>query len=93
MHRQTWDVSVSFDPRPGGFGRVYDACRFGSMLDSPKRSLWQSLVAVLAGNAIYFSVERFLPVRAQHQIYQIDWGLAVDFWMCLVCYGLVRLRR
>jgi hypothetical protein len=53
----------------------------------------QSLAAVLAGNAIYFSVERFLPVRAQHQIYQIDWGLAVDFWMCLVCYGLVRLIR
>jgi hypothetical protein len=47
----------------------------------------------VAGNAIYFSVERFLPVRAQHQIYQIDWGLAVDFWMCLVCYGLVRLIR
>ena len=61
----------------------------GSMLDFPKRSFWQSLVAVLAGNAIYFSVERFLPMRAQHQIYQIDWGLAVDFWMCLVCYGLV----
>ena len=63
------------------------------MLDFPKRSFWQSLVAVLAGNAIYFSVERFLPVRAQHQIYRIDWGLAVDFWMCLVCYGLVRLIR
>jgi hypothetical protein len=48
---------------------------------------------VLAGNAIYFSVERFLPARAQHQLYQIDWGLAVDFWICLVCYGLVRLIR
>jgi len=55
--------------------------------------LWQSLVAVLAGNIIYFSAERFLPLRAQHQPYQIDWGLAVDFWMCLVCYGLVRLIR
>jgi hypothetical protein len=56
-----------------------------------KRSFWRSLIAVLAGNAIYYSVERFLPPRAQHQLYQIDWGLAVDFWMCLVCYGLVRL--
>jgi hypothetical protein len=55
-----------------------------------KGSFWQSLLAVLAGNAIYFSVQRFLPARAQHQLYQIDWGLAVDFWICLVCYGLVR---
>ena len=58
-----------------------------------KGSFWQSLVAVLVGNAIYFGVERFLPARAQHQLYQIDWGLAVDFWICLVCYGLVRLIR
>src|ERR1035437_10902219 len=28
-----------------------------------KRSFWQSLIAVLAGNAIYFSVERFLPLH------------------------------
>ena len=42
-----------------------------------KRRTWQSLIAVLAGNASY----------------QIDWGLAVDFWICLVCYGLVRLIR
>jgi hypothetical protein len=58
-----------------------------------KRNFWQSLVAVLAGNAIYLGVERFLPPRARHQPYQIDWGLAVDFWICLVCYGLVRLIR
>ena len=50
-------------------------------------------IAVVAGNAIYFAVERFLPVAAQHQLYQIDWGLAVDFSICLVCYSLVRLIR
>ena len=50
-----------------------------------KRDFWRSLVAVVVGNAIYFGVERFLPPRAQHQLYQIDWGLAVDFWICLVC--------
>jgi len=48
---------------------------------------------VAAGNAIYFSLERFLPIKAQHQPYQFDWGLAVDFWACLVCYGLIRLIR
>ena len=57
------------------------------------RSFWESLIAVLAGNTIYFSVEKYLPPKAQHQLYQIDWGLAVDFWMCLVCLGVVRLFR
>ena len=56
-----------------------------------KRRFRQSLIAVLAGNVIYFAVWRFLPPRAQHQIYQIDWGLAVESCICLVCYGLVRL--
>jgi hypothetical protein len=58
-----------------------------------KRSFWRSLIAVLLGNAIYFGVMQFLPERAQHRIYRIDWGLAVDFWICLVCYGLLRLIR
>jgi len=58
-----------------------------------KGSFWQSLVAVLAWNAIYLLVERFLPPRAQHKPYQIDWGLAVDFWICLVCYGFVKMIR
>ena len=56
-----------------------------------KANFLRSLVAVLAGNLIYYSVERYLPARAQHQIYQIDWGLAVDFWFCLACYGIVRM--
>jgi hypothetical protein len=38
------------------------------------------------GNAICFGVERLLPPWAQHQLYQIDWGLAVDLWICLTCY-------
>lgn len=57
------------------------------------RSFWQSLIAVLAGNAIYFSIERFLPPAAQHHIYRVDWGMAVDFWICLLCYGVLRLIR
>jgi hypothetical protein len=55
-----------------------------------KRDFWRSLAAIVAGNAIYFAVERFLPPRAQHQFYQFDWGLAVDFWICLACWGLIR---
>ena len=56
-------------------------------------NFWRSLIAVLAGNAIYYASYRYLPPNARHHLYQIDWGLAVDFWMCLVCYGIVRLIR
>jgi hypothetical protein len=58
-----------------------------------KRPFWQSLIAILAGNAIYFTVQHWLPLKAQHQPFQIDWGLAVDFWLCLFCWGLLRLIR
>jgi hypothetical protein len=56
-----------------------------------KRRIWRQLIAVVAGNLIYLVVEPYLPVRGQHQLNQIDLGLAVDFWICLVCYGLVRM--
>jgi len=56
-----------------------------------KQNFLRSLIAVLAGNAIYFAVQRFLPPGAQHVPFRIDWGLAVDFWFCLVCYGLLRM--
>ena len=48
-------------------------------------------MAVLAGNAIYLGLEPHLPHFAQHQLYQVDSGLAVDFCICVACYGLVRL--
>lgn len=58
-----------------------------------KHQLLRSAIAVIAGNIIYFSIERFLPLKAQHHLYRVDWGLAVDFWICVACYGLVRLIR
>jgi hypothetical protein len=58
-----------------------------------KHRLWRYLIAIAAGNAIYFAIERYLPPREQHQLFQFDWGLAVDFGICLVCYGIVRLIR
>jgi hypothetical protein len=56
-----------------------------------KTNLGRSLLAILAGNLIYYSVERYLPEAAQHQIYHIDLGLALDFGFCLACYGLVKM--
>jgi hypothetical protein len=58
-----------------------------------KHRLWRYLLAILIGNLIYYSLLPYLPERARHQPFQIDWGLAVDFWFCLVCYGIIRLIR
>jgi hypothetical protein len=53
------------------------------------RQFWHSLTAVVLGNAAYFSLDRFLPPAGRHVPYRIDWGLAIDFWFCLVFYGLL----
>jgi len=34
-----------------------------------------------------------LPSSIHHELYQVDWGLAIDFCICLICYGLLRLIR
>lgn len=54
------------------------------------QSFRRSLVAILAGNAIYYGIERFLPRVAQHQLYQVDLGLAIAFCLCVACYGIAR---
>jgi hypothetical protein len=56
-----------------------------------RRRFWHSLAAVLLGNAAYFGLEPWLPPRARHMPYQIDWGLLVDFWFCLAFWGLLAL--
>jgi hypothetical protein len=56
-----------------------------------KHRIWRQLIAIIIGNLIYLVIEPHLPPRGQHQLYQVDWGLAVDFWICLVCYGLIRM--
>ncbi|MBI1941085.1 MAG: hypothetical protein HYS33_06225 [Acidobacteria bacterium] len=49
------------------------------------------LVAVVFGNALYFSLAPHLPPAARHEPFQIDLGVLVDFWLCLVVYGLIEL--
>jgi len=53
-------------------------------------NFFHALVAVLAGNAIYFLLEKHLPVRAHHSPLTIDWGMVVDFWFCLVVFGIIK---
>jgi hypothetical protein len=50
----------------------------------------QALVAVLAGNAIYFLLVPHLPPAARHVAPRLDLGMVVDFWICLVIFGLIK---
>jgi hypothetical protein len=45
---------------------------------------------VLVGNAAYFWLEKYLPVRAHHAPFKIDLGMVVDFWFCLVVFGVIK---
>ncbi len=58
---------------------------------STKRNFVQALIAVIAGNAAYFWLMPHLPPAAQHRVFHRDWGLAVDFWFCLVALGIVKM--
>ena len=49
-----------------------------------------ALVAVLAGNAAYFLLVPYLPARARHSAFHYDLGMLVDFWICLVIFGLIK---
>jgi hypothetical protein len=51
----------------------------------------QSLVAVIAGNIVYFLVMPYLPAAAQHNpMRRLDLGVVVDFWFCLVFLGAIK---
>jgi uncharacterized membrane protein YraQ (UPF0718 family) len=49
-----------------------------------------SLIAVLAGNAIYFLTMSYLPAPARHVARRMDLGMVVDFWICLVVLGIIK---
>jgi hypothetical protein len=53
----------------------------------------QALLAVILGNVVYFVLAPSLPPTAPHHPFRFDAGLVVDFWFCLVAYGLIRTAR
>ena len=56
------------------------------------RQYWKTLVSVLGGNFLYFViVYPILPPVARHRPSQLDWGLLIDFWICLALYGLLAI--
>jgi len=56
-------------------------------------NLLQALIAIILGNVVYFLLLSSLPPVARHRPFHFDLGMAVDFWFCLVAYGLIRTAR
>lgn len=58
---------------------------------SLSRNFLISLAAVVLGNIIYFLLMPHLPPAAQHRSTRVlpDLGLVIDFWICLVIYGII----
>lgn len=53
----------------------------------------QALLAIILGNAVYFVLVPSLPPAARHRPLRLDLGMVLDFWFCLVAYGLIRTAR
>ena len=59
-------------------------------MSKPVANFIHALVAVVVGNVAYFLLGRYLPPAARHVPFQLDLGLVVDFWFCLVMFGLIK---
>jgi hypothetical protein len=57
------------------------------------RNFLDALLAVLAGNAIYYLLAPHLPGVLRHGRFAEDWGLVADFMICTVIFIAVKLAR
>lgn len=53
----------------------------------------ESLAAVLLGNAVYLLLSPYMPPLARHTVFKIDVGMLVDFWFCVVAFGVIKTAR
>jgi hypothetical protein len=53
----------------------------------------QALAAIILGNVAYFLLAPTFPPVARHHPFHVDLGMLLDFWFCLVAYGLIRTAR
>ena len=57
------------------------------------KNFMDALLAVLAGNAIYYLLMPHLPMAIRHSLFKEDWGLLVDFAICTAIFIAVRYAR
>ena len=55
------------------------------------KNFLDALVAVLAGNALYFMPH--LRMVARHTLFKEDWGLLIDFAICTMIFVAVKYAR
>ena len=56
------------------------------------RRLIKQLIAVIGGILLYsFVLMPHLPPAGRHRPGKLDLGLVVDFWVCVVVYGVIEL--
>jgi hypothetical protein len=73
-------------------------CRAATTCSKLVSNLWmrinllQAFCAIVVGNVAYFCLARFVPL-VRHRPFQLDAGLTVDFFFCVVAYGLIRTAR
>lgn len=54
--------------------------------------LLKQLAAIVVGNIVYFFLLMpHLPPAGRHNPDRLDLGLLVDFWVCVVIYGVIEL--
>ncbi len=53
----------------------------------------QALLAIILGNLVYFALLPSLPPVARHHPFHLDVGMLLDFFFCVVAYGLIRTAR
>jgi len=53
----------------------------------------QALLAIILGNLVYFALLPSMPPAARHRPFRLDLGTVVDFFFCVVAYGLIRTAR
>ncbi len=49
------------------------------------------LISILLGNGLYFALYPHLPSAARHRPFHLDLGTLVDFWFCMLVFGLLEL--
>jgi hypothetical protein len=60
-------------------------------MTAPTARLIRWLVIILLGNGLYFALSPYLPPAARHQGFRVDVGTLVDFWFCLIVFGIFEL--
>src|SRR3954470_17523559 len=76
---------------PGTQNRMLNArANHRFAVSKPRMNFVQSLIAVVAGNLLYFFLMPHLPPPARHTLGKMDLGVLVDFWFCVVFLGAIK---